>query len=497
MRQRTTRESKIEAMDLYFSDYFEVDSAALTGHGAFNISLASDLPLFIDPFLLFNSEKSEYQQLHDGIIEYLVFLRDKAAPNLDPGLIANWYRFKEVKQNWLGFTLFGNSGRALGPEFARVLHRSLGDILASFGEEQITRGSHLEKLCLIKPGVGRDNISDFTTNLIKGYLLAYTENFAREHLASKDCREFAVPRAAFNYETESWVTQRYYLPALRHDFVLLTPIDMLTRDDTWISHANMLNQFAFLPEALPDEQIRAEVNNYFRQQLSRGSTAKERRLAAQRTIERFPELIDYYIRQREDRGDEAESASASKVDETKRVLVDQLRTALRDLDEKTEFYDKPWTSYDECLERARLFKHYIEHQDGYRLINRAGQPFSNEPEVQLFFGLIWCRSEFDVNREPNNGRGPVDFKVSFGAGDKSLIEFKLGTNTSLERNLQKQVAIYEKANKTRQSVKVIICYTAASERRVSAILKRLRLDDEESVIVIDARSDNKPSASKA
>jgi hypothetical protein len=162
---------------------------------------------------------------------------------------------------------------------------------------------------------------------------------------------------------------------------------------------------------------------------------------AQRTIERFPELIDYYIRQKEDTGDQAESASASKVDDTKRVLVDQLRRALHDLEERTDFYDKPWTSYDECLERVRLFKHYIEHQDGHRLINRAGRPFSNDTEVQLFFGLIWCRTEFDVNREPNNGRGPVDFKVSFGSGDKSLIEFKLGTNTSLERNLQKPMML--------------------------------------------------------
>jgi uncharacterized heparinase superfamily protein len=36
----------------------------------------SDLPLFIDPFLLFNSDKPEYQELHDGIIAYLRFLRN-------------------------------------------------------------------------------------------------------------------------------------------------------------------------------------------------------------------------------------------------------------------------------------------------------------------------------------------------------------------------------------------------------------------------------------
>ena len=43
----------------------------------------------------------------------------------------------------------------------------------------------------------------------------------------------------------------------------------------------------------------------------------------------------------------------------------------------------------------------------------------------MFFGLLLQRTRFDVNREPNNGRGPVDFKISDGALDKSLIEFKL------------------------------------------------------------------------
>jgi hypothetical protein len=46
-------------VDLYFSQYFEVDPAALDEYGAFDISVASDLPLFVDPFLLFASEKPE------------------------------------------------------------------------------------------------------------------------------------------------------------------------------------------------------------------------------------------------------------------------------------------------------------------------------------------------------------------------------------------------------------------------------------------------------
>jgi len=44
-------------MNVYFSDFFNVDPDAIEEYGAFNISLINDLPLFIDPFLLFNSDK--------------------------------------------------------------------------------------------------------------------------------------------------------------------------------------------------------------------------------------------------------------------------------------------------------------------------------------------------------------------------------------------------------------------------------------------------------
>ncbi len=48
-------------LNLYFSDYFNVSPQAIEKHGAFNISLLADLPLFIDPFLLFNSKKLAYR----------------------------------------------------------------------------------------------------------------------------------------------------------------------------------------------------------------------------------------------------------------------------------------------------------------------------------------------------------------------------------------------------------------------------------------------------
>lgn len=208
-------------------------------------------------------------------------------------------------------------------------------------------------------------------------------------------------------------------------------------------------------------------------------------------------MIDLYIRRKEEDGDRAEAVSQRHVKATNDFFVRQVMAIVEDLLQRTDFYDRPATSYTEALARAEHFKHYIEHQDGWQLINPAGdRPPSSEKDVQLFFGLVWFGSELDVNREVNNGRGPIDFKASRGSIDTSLIEFKLGSNSHLKRNLQKQVDIYKKANKTPDAVKVIVCYKAA-QQRVERILGELGLTEDENVIVIDARNDNKPSASKA
>ena len=48
------------------------------------------------------------------------------------------------------------------------------------------------------------------------------------------------------------------------------------------------------------------------------------------------------------------------------------------------------------------------------------------------YRLIWFASEMDVNREVNNGRGPVDFKISKGSSNTTLVEFKLASNSKLK-----------------------------------------------------------------
>jgi hypothetical protein len=487
-----------ETLDIYFSQVFDIEPDVLEAYGAFDVSLINDLPLFVDPFLLFNSKNSTLRSLHDEIIRYLRFLRDKAAAGeLDDGLLEAWFTFREVKQNWLGFSLTGNEGSGLGMDFARALHRNLNTVFKSFGNETITRGSHLEKLCLIRDGVGRDNISDFTTTLIKEYLLRFTQTFALEQLTAEQRRVFAVNKVRFNYETESWEPDRFELPAFDGDYVLLTPKSILTKSEIWINRPDLLRRLSAIADAQPNEVLRAQVNNYFARQLSKKPTEREIQAARVRTLEEFPELIEHYIRDKEDDGERAESVSKQRVREAE-VIYQQEVQALRDqLVQLTAFYQTGATTYEEAKARALYLKDVIENKDGYRIFYRRGEALTREDDLQLLYRLVWFRSASDVNREVNNGRGPVDFAVSRGSLDKTLIEFKLGSNSHLKRNLEKQVAIYQKAANAPRALKVITNFSAEDEARVARILTELKLTDSEDVIVIDARRDNKPSASTA
>lgn len=479
---------------IYFTDFFGVAPAVVEAYGAFDVSLINDLPLFIDPFLLFDSKKPEYKALHDEIIRYVTFLRDRSLEELPPGVIDGWFRFPEVKQNWLGFSQTGNNGSGLGRDFAASLRANLRGAFKDFGKETVSRGSHLEKLCLIDGGVGRDHISDFVANLTKGYLLDYTQRFACEHLGPNQRKVFAVDKVRFDYDTGRWRGDRYELPSLGADYVLLTPKDILTRDESWICRSDLIDRFRHIYPALPDAQLRDQVGMYFMGRLSKTPTPREYSAAAAAAVAQFPEILDHYIRQKEDGAYQAHRVSAEKVGETEEVFVTAIRALVKKELDGTEFY-RAGDSFEESLRRLHFLRDVIENKDGYRIFYVKGKPVHREVDLQIMFRLTWLGSPQDVNREVNNGRGPVDFKVSHGSANATLVEFKLAKNSKLEQNLKHQVAAYEAASDTSKSIKAILFFTAREHSRVAKILKALGLEKRRDVVLIDARRDNKPSAS--
>lgn len=74
---------------------------------------------------------------------------------------------------------------------------------------------------------------------------------------------------------------------------------------------------------------------------------------------------------------------------------------------------------------------------------------------------------------------------------------KLARRTSLERNLLKQLPVYQAASDAENGIKVIIYFTEQEQAKVECVLAKLGLTGHKDIVVIDARNDNKPSGSEA
>lgn len=292
----------------------------------------------------------------------------------------------------------------------------------------------------------------------------------------------------------------FELPFVRGDFVLLTPKDILTKDEAWINRPELIDRFVDIADALPDTVLRAQVNEYLTQVLPVEEDARkeEIREAIARAIEQFPQVLDYYIKDKEAHGDEAASVSKARVKLVEARFVKHVRRFVQEHLDPGGFYQIPGDSYEEAKRRLLFLKDVIENKGGHRIFYVDGTPLEREADLQILYRLTWFATPSDVSREVNDGRGPADFKISRGAIDKSLVEFKLAKNTQLERNLRKQAEIYEKASDaTHPSLKAILYFSEDQLQRVLSILKRLGLQGSPHVVLIDASSVNKPSGSKA
>src|SRR5438094_9829798 len=120
-------------------------------------------------------------------------------------------------------------------------------------------------------------------------------------------------------------------------------------------------------------------------------------------------------------------------------------------------------------------KDHVENKGAHRIFYLRGKPLEREEDLQILYKLTWYASPLSVSREVNDGRGPADYLLSYGAKDKTIVEFKLAKNTQLKRNLERQVEIYQKASDAKRAIKVILYFSRSERVRVESILKSLKL----------------------
>ena len=499
---------------MFISEYFCINQKIIKDYGAIDISLVCDTPLFVDPMLIFNSSKKEYQELNKEIIKYFSFLKLKSKNGLTVGEINTWFNFKEVPNNWLGYSLNGNRGLALGKQYAKFLYDNISFALDTNG---ISKEVHIEKSMLLFPGSGKDKISDLTVNLIKKYLCDYTEKFAKKYLEPKFCKKICVDKAYFNYTTESFVSEEYYLPFFinekgKVEYILLSPYDILRRDEPTINRKDFIDNHELIRASIDNETLRSYINNYIniavnnyensqkdkKKKISDAVIARIEKDSFKEIVKTYPELFDYYIKLKEKDTDKIRMECLKEVEE----ILDKIQNSAKKVN---EIYDASGhekninlSSFEESVKRIRYYKDVIENCDGYKILYNKGKKISNENDLQRLFKFVWYGSIYKVCCETNNGRGMVDSNVSYGSENQVNIEFKLASNSKLN-HVFKQLEVYNKANFTEGGIVVIFYFSVSEYDKTINMLKKQNVinDIDKCIFLVDCRNDNKKSASIA
>ncbi len=407
------------------------------------------------------------------------FLYDQSQRKLDDKAINRWYSFSEVKQTWLGYSQSGNMGRGLAGDFAKAIYNNLYKFFPKSRAERVTESIHIEKLYLFERGVGRDRISDFATNLIKGFIAKYTENFARAHIDERLCRLEFVDRTRFDYRHRDWIGKKYYLPIYNNDYVFLVPKDILTKDDTWINPSDFEKNFFLIIDSLPNEDLRKELNEYFRSAITpSGETVSSEDLAqaAAKTIDAHPVIYDYYIKFKEHTGEYALEKSIHNLAYSETLFITQFKKLVMLLLNDTDFYDIDGSSHDGIIRRFQTLKTAIEEKGGYRYLRTKTEHVRyNYDDFRVLFEYVWY--------------GGMTNPLERYFEDKDKIRFIYSTHRQLDTVIRKTLNSNEHASDADKRYLVIFYF---SQDEIASLFKRLeRLIETDEIIYIDVSTENK------
>lgn len=141
--------------------------------------LDEDLPLFVDPFLLWKSPSMQDSALHLGMVtafDAIIALHSSGSRARAAELLNGLSECDEA-----GLGLSGTrSGRRMGIDLASEAL----DVLASIPSISSRGVRHLEVVQLLVAGVGRDRVSDFACSMLKSFLIDFTV---------EQCRRWSIP----------------------------------------------------------------------------------------------------------------------------------------------------------------------------------------------------------------------------------------------------------------------------------------------------------------
>lgn len=468
-------------MPITFSEQFNVARSVLENTGVFDVILDVDTRVFVDPALLELCTEPEFIDARSKVEEYfskiIALLRhSKRKGDMFWRRAERLLTFRELSGTCFGYSQNGTGGNAIGAVLRNTILGTIKELMIEGETDPVL----FELLGVFQEGIGCDRVSDLITFILREEILKYTQRVVTAA---------GIPTISVYSGQHQFLTCRNPYnnkPLLLLPAAILSPLPIADSFDD-IDRICQEN-----------ERVRQEINAYFdlgrrsklhkSQILSLMHSSLSFRSALVTAYKVFPKTAyDFSI---DPAGEYAWLAAA-------REYASSYPLTLSDI---------PLETTDDVLSVTRKicdkFKTLIEDNGLSKLLyDSNGSPKRESAAQLLFFGVAdsYCdANDIDLTKEGNNGRGPVDFKLSHGAHEKVVVETKLTSNSQLRHGIETQLPIYMKQERTKQAIYLII-----DNGHPTALKSFIRfyndLGKEEkekiSYLIIDAT--NKPSASKA
>lgn len=483
----------------YFSEFYKLP---LTGNEIwFDTRMDKDTELFIDPFFVFRSEIPAFVGAKQKFLDFfrVAFeLAHEAKHSITARKqLVNILLFRGAMEIRLGQSQ-SEIDSGPGMKFAKAC----ASALVKLAEKGYRGLDHFEEIEIFTKGIGADGISDATVHILKCELIQYTQEVCKEF--SIPTKKFLIDHTKFDAETKRWDHSVFSLPenpCLSNKAILLVPKEFLCT-----IHAISSERFAEYVSYHKNSELRASLNYEIEKSLSKSVLKPNIKDIASM----HPEWVDEYIKYIENEADitpyNLEEDEKNLYRNDKRAHEFTSSNPLR----LSASNDEEFLIFIKSL--IYQFRLCVEEQEGYKLLWNDMQKDSNSGEnrrkprnedtVQCLFASIatsYCRANnIDISREPETGRGPVDFKFSSGYQKRALVELKLAKSSKLKQGRLKQLPTYLKAQQIQYGYYVIIVYFEKELEYIKKMLNEVEAIDfgdlQFQIDTIDA-SFEKPSAS--
>jgi len=201
--------------------------------------LDEDIPLYVDPFLLWKSPSLQDNSLHTAIVNSFnhigyTYSKRNEKEALDALILAS-------ECNEVGL---GSSRKRKGHPIGKKLANDVLSLFKSIPQINKCGFVHFEEIQLLVDNIAKDRVSDIACTFLKSFLIDYT---------IQSCKELNIPlekcqQIVYNYKTNCYEDESTYLPLNpeNKEPIIFVPKRWL-RYSTWIQYDDYFSSY-FFPE---------------------------------------------------------------------------------------------------------------------------------------------------------------------------------------------------------------------------------------------------------